>query len=157
MPKPIVTKSALGEIAGYVLPAKCGVDKVIFPNAGLSDHVAVLSLSRSHTERLLASAPWKVGGLLTAPNRPLVWAAGFDWAALVEAAKPWTDLGARLIMAEKLDQSDPKVAKAQASSVLDQLHTVLEVLQVLRTITTEGYFEGPALVSHTLVEYRDVK
>jgi hypothetical protein len=157
LPKPTVTKSKMGEIAGWTVPAQCGVDKAIFPNAGLSDQAAVLTLSRSHTERLLSSAPWKVGGLLASPNRPLVLAAGCDWAGFVEAAKPWVDLGARKVMAEKLDQSDPDAAKVQAAAVLGQVHTVLEVLQVLRTITTEGYFEGAALVSHTLVEYRDVK
>jgi hypothetical protein len=158
LPKPTVTKCKLGEIAGWPVPAKCGVDKAIFPNAGLSDQVAVFTLSRSHTERLLASAPWKIGGLLMSSlNRPLVVAAGCDWAAFVAAARPWADLGAEKVMAEKLDLSDPAAAKAQATAVLNQVHTVLEVLQVLRTITTEGYFEGPALVSHTLVEYRDVQ
>jgi hypothetical protein len=157
LPRPTVTKCKVGEIAGWPVPDKCGVDKAIFPNAGLSDQVAVFTLSRGHTERLLASSPWKIGGLLSSSNRPLVLACGCDWAAFVDAARPWVDLGARKVMAEKLDQSNPDAAKAQASAVLDQVHTVLEVLQVLRTITTEGYFEGPALVSHTLVEYRDVK
>ena len=87
LPKPTVTKCKLGEIAGWPVPAKCGVDKAIFPNAGLSDQVAVFTLSRSHTERLLASAPWKIGGLLASLNRPLVLAGGFDWAAFVDAAQ----------------------------------------------------------------------
>jgi hypothetical protein len=127
LPKPTVTKTTLGEIAGYPLPAECGVDKVIFPNAGLSDHLAVLSFSRNHTERLLASTPWKIGGLLASSNGPLLLAGGFDWAALVEAARPWADLAAQKVIADKLQQADPEAAKAQLSAVLKQLHAVMDV------------------------------
>jgi hypothetical protein len=36
------------------------------------------------------------------------------------------------------------------------VHTVLKVLQAIRTCTSESYFDQGALVSHSMVEIRDV-
>ncbi len=40
--------------------------------------------------------------------------------------------------------------------ILDQAHTVLDVLKVVRTIVSQTYLEGDAMVSHAEIEIRDV-
>ncbi len=40
---------------------------------------------------------------------------------------------------------------------MDQVHTVLTVLKVVRSVTAEAYREGNAVVNHTMVEIRDVE
>ena len=48
-------------------------------------------------------------------------------------------------------------AKAQAPAIKSQVNTVLDVLSVLRRITSETYEENGVMVTHTLTEIRDVK
>ena len=53
IPRPRVYNLRQGTVYGYPLPAEWGVDSRVLPNAGLSEKVAVLSLSGKHTLRLL--------------------------------------------------------------------------------------------------------
>ena len=145
-----MTESSAGTIYSFPLPEEWGVDKQIVPNFGLSDKVAVLSASHAHTQRLLKQTPLGVGGVLADAGRPLCAAGWLDWAALMEAAAPWVDFAARQAMAEKGIDED------QQKAILGQVHTALDVLKVLRSITNESYLDGDALVQHTLVELRDV-
>ena len=138
------------EVFSYPLPKAGGVDRRIEPNAGLSPKVAVLSISKDHSRRLLAPRPLEAPGVLRPLDRPRAVAVVFDWPALVEAATPWIDLAV-----EKINEEND-TDEAQAAEIVDQVHTVLEVLKVLRTVTSETYVEGDVLVTHTLVEIRDV-
>ena len=70
-----------------------GVDNHIQPNAGLSEKVAVLSLSGKHTLRLLQETNPKIAGLALPTNRPLAAAGGLDFVALINAATPWVEFG----------------------------------------------------------------
>ncbi len=151
IPEPEVTTDSAGTIYSFPLPDEWGVDKQIIPNFGLSDKVAVFSVSHAHTGRLLKQTPLGVGGVLADAGRPLCAAGWLDWAALVEAAAPWVDFAARQAMAEKNIDED------QQKATLGQVHTALDVLKVLRNITNESYLDGDALVHHTLVEVRDVE
>ena len=118
--------------------------------SAISDKVAVVSASHDHTERLLKATPLGIGGVLGKADRPLAAAAWFHWAALVEAAAPWADFAAEQIMAAK------DVDEAQRKPIADQVHTALDVLKALRTISNESYLENGVLVTHTLVEIHDV-
>lgn len=51
---------------------------------------------------------------------------------------------------------EPRKPKARKASVMDQVRVVLKVLKVIPAITGETYREGDALVTHTLVEVRDI-
>ena len=42
------------------------------------------------------------------------------------------------------------------AAIAAQVHTVLDVLKVLRTVTSERYIEDGVMVGHTLVEIRDI-
>lgn len=151
IPEPQVTDSSEGKVYSFPLPEEWGVDKQIVPNVGISKNVAVISTSPGHTARLLKATPLSVGGLLVETDRPLAVAGWFDWAALVDLATPWIEYS--------FEQSPnlENVGEDQRQSVVDQVHTTLDVLKVLRTISGQCYFEDGALVSHTLVELRDVE
>ena len=137
----------------YPLPDKWGVDKQILPNAGLSDKVAVLTISRDHSRRLLAEKPPTVAGRSIPTDRPLAGAAMIDVAALVDLVTPWIDFGVHTAIER---QSGGPGSQGKAAMILDQVHTVLDVLKVVRNVTVQTYMEGDALVSHAEIEIRDV-
>ena len=83
-PRPKSAQLPEASIFSYPLPDQWGVDKNIIPNAGLSDKVAVLTLSTTQTDRLLKEMPLKVGGVLAKTDRPLAAAGWFDWTELIE-------------------------------------------------------------------------
>ena len=147
--KPI--EGPLGTIYSFPLPKEWGVDEKIVPNIGVSDEVLVVSASRDHTERLLKSTPLAVGGVLEKTDRPLATAVWLNWAALVDAAAPWVDFAIEQTAAAK------GVGEDQQKAIAQQVHTGLEVLKVLRSISSESYLEDDVLVSHTLTEIHDVE
>jgi hypothetical protein len=156
LPKPQSTKTPSGTVYYYQPPADWGLDKQFALSMGLSDKVATFAVSNQHAERLLKATPLAVGGVLADANRPLAMAVCFDWAGLVDAAAPWIELGVN-----ELVKHEPKVAEFLGSepgkpSVTDQLRTVLTVLKTLRTITAESYLEDGLLVTHSLLEIRDI-
>jgi len=151
IPELQATQSASGAIYAIPVPEELGLDAKIAPNFALSDGVAVLSLSRDHSERLLKSMPLSADGLFERVARPRAMVVWFDWAALVRASAPWVEYALDQIASEKDMSADQKAAIAQ------QVQTVLEVLQALRSITSESYFDGDATVTHTLLEIRDVE
>ena len=151
VPEPKVVEDSSRTIYSFIPPGTWGVDEKIEPNIGVSDKVAVFSASRNHTERLLKAAPLDIGGVLGSADRPLAGAGWVQWAALVKAVAPWADFAAEQIMTAK------EVDDAQRKPVTDQVHTVLDVLQTLRTVTSESYLEDGVLVTHTSAEIRDVR
>lgn len=135
------------------LPSEAGIDERIAPCLALSDDVAVLSLSREQAKRLLNPAPLNVGGALAKPDKPRAAALVLQWAALLDTAKPWIEVGAE--QAIKENHLTPE--EAQEMKIRPQVQTAVALLQVFRTLTGETYFEQDALVRHHVVELRDVK
>ncbi len=172
IPKPKTIETPVGTVYAYRFPKELGVDRRIALNAGLSDNVAVLSMSRPHTVRLLTETPLETPGVLDAET-PLISAGVFDWAGLVDAATPWIELAARQIVLETTRRDDRKMMPDEKSDpaeplppaddnprmafVLDQVDTVLEVLKCLRRVTSRTYVEDGATVRHTVTEYRDLE
>ncbi len=145
IPEPQSTKGSDGTVYFFPLPSEWGIDKQIAVSLGLSDKVATIAASNQHTDRLLAAKPLAVGGVLADPNRPLAAAAAFDWAGLIDGLTPWVEMGV-----DALVKAQPDVAKALGSesgkpSVMDQAHTVLGVLKVLRTCTGRDVHRGRAV------------
>jgi len=158
IPEPKVKETDDGTDYSYPLPKELGVDRKIVPTFGLSDSVAVAALSRGHAQRLLAAKSLGTGGLLTDTARPRAVAFLLDFAGLIEAVRPWAEFIAREAIREQMGISEDssEQEKAQAESIVEQVHTVLDVLKVLRTVTAETHFDRGAMITHTLTEIRDL-
>lgn len=166
----------IGDISGaiywYKLPDEIGIDSQLTPNAGLTQKVAVLSLAPKHTIRLLSKTPLMAtaGGPLADRNKPLASAVYFSWTGLVDAVTPWIDFavnqfapnpagaGAAFLLADDSARSQLALAtnNQAGNPVLDQVHTVLEVLKSLRTIESATYQENGAMVTHSLSVIQDL-
>jgi hypothetical protein len=147
-PEAKVEKIAGGSLYAYPLPDQWGVDKNIIPNAGISDNVAVITLSTAQTDRLLKETPLKVGGVLAKTDRPLAIAAWFDWTELVGAVTPWVNYA--------LEQIPEEQMAGQKQLVISQARTILEVLSTIKCFTSETYIEDNTLVHHSLLEIHDL-
>ena len=149
IPDPRIEPHPGAKLYSYALPVEWGLDKQIVPNAGLGAGVAALSLSHDHTLRLLRQQPLTSGGVLADAARPRAMTVVFDMAGLVEAVKPWIGLAFDHAAADQ-------PAGGEVAAVRQQVDTFLEVLQTLRTFTSESYFEDGVLVTHGMVEIEDV-
>jgi hypothetical protein len=153
LPEPETRLVGKSTLYYYPLPEVLGLDKKLLPTAGLGEKVAVLTMSQEHAVRLLTATPSKlaVGPVevrdrplaLEVRNRPLASAFHFYWAKLVGAVSPWVEFG--------MDQGR---APADAR---DQVMTILEILQVLRSHSSATYFEDSALVTHSETFFRDLE
>jgi hypothetical protein len=143
IPKPQVEKGSESTLYSFPLPEKWGLDKRVVVTLGLSKSVLAIAANHDHAQRLLATTPLAAEGVLSDASKPRACAAVLRWAALVDAATPWVEEAVR-------QQAKPP------EEVMQQVHTVLEVLKVLRTVTVESYAEGDALVSHAITEIHDV-
>lgn len=148
---PTVAKGAAGTLAFYPIPEELGLDPQVVPTAGLSKKVAVLTLSRGHTERLLKPTPMKFdGGPLADLSQPLAAASGVDWPTFVDAIAPWVEFAVQ-------SANVPPFPPGPNGDVIKQVKTVLEVLQVYRGTTSATYAEDGVLVTHTELVLRDLK
>jgi hypothetical protein len=151
IPEPKTVSGKNGKLYAYPLPEGWGVDKQIAPHMAVAKDVAVVAMSQAHAERLLKATPLKVGGVLKDPKRPLAGAAWLRWSGLIDAIAPWVNLGTKQ---SAMPQVETPVRWADVAS---QTPAVLELLKVLQTISSESYVEDEALVTHTLLEVRDIK
>jgi hypothetical protein len=159
IPAPKTKKLTGGTLYYYPLPEELPIDKRILPNAGLGEKVAVLTITEDHSKRLLASTPLKVRhGPLADPKKPMSQALYFNWAELVTALGPWLELAikASLIVHEVALADEGKDLEKHLEGILKQVRTGLEVLKVLRTVTSATYLEDGAWVTHTETVIRDL-
>ncbi len=151
IPEPKAIEADGRKIYVYRLPEEWGVDEQIAPHLAVSDGVAVVAMSQNHVERLLKATPLKVGGVLKHPTRPLAGAAWLRWSGLIDAARPWVNLATK-------QAADPQVeTPVQLYQIASQAPAALEVLKVLQTVSSESYLEDQAMVTHLLLEIRDIK
>jgi hypothetical protein len=146
---PKVTQSADNAIYSYPLPPEWEVDENLVPNAGLSENVAVLSLSLDHTGRMLKKTPLTTGGVLVKTDKKLAAAAWFNLVDLLDASRPWIDY-----CFQRVDESQ---LGGDRAAVVGQVHAVLDVLKCYQGVTAECYLEDDYLVTHSLAEIHDVK
>jgi hypothetical protein len=147
LPAPKITKNADGEVATYAFPKEWGVDAQIAPTFALSQKVAVVAFSSAEAQRLLKATPLAAGGVLADPKRPRAMALVCNWAALVDAATPWVEFG--------LEKAAASMGQQQ-EMIAVQVRTVLDVLKVFRSATSERYVDGGVVVEHARAEYRDL-
>jgi hypothetical protein len=148
IPRPKLAKTDAGEVYTYAAPKDWGLDERITLALGLSDTVGVIASSKEHAERLLKSTPPELGGLLQKTGKPMAVAAVFDWAGLLTASQPWIDLAVNTYVTGS--DSEKELTRTQ-------VQTVVDVLKVFSKLTAVTYFEDEVLVTHTLLEIRDVE
>ncbi len=148
IPRPHVYNLRQGTAYGYPLPAVWGVDSRVLPNAGVTEKIAVLTLSGRHTVRLFNETEPKIAGLALPTDRPLAAVAGLDFAAFVDALTPWVDFA--------LDKGTAHLPPKDAEMVREHAKTALEVLKVFRGSVSETYVEDKVTVTHTRTEFHDI-
>jgi len=162
IPDPQVRSIRSGTIYSYPLPRDLGIDNQLAPGAGLGSHVAVLTISPQHTAELLSPTPFEAEGPAADSKRPLASAVFFDCAGLIEATTPWIEYGVRAVYAKthegegvglQVGGHDPDELK----KTLAQVRSGLEILKVLRTVSSATYVEGKTFVTHTEVHIRDIE
>ncbi|MCC7087419.1 MAG: hypothetical protein IT427_20645 [Pirellulales bacterium] len=172
LPKPetreVKTDAGMGTIYYYKLPEEAGIDAQLTPNAGLSERVAVLSISPKQSARLLQDTPLTAGsdGPLSDRSKALESALYFNWAETVDAITPWAEYAVHQFVdaynqpnsEDEGDQSPNAEAgdEATAKEYLEQLRTVMSALKCLRTYQSASYPEGDATVTHSATEFKDV-
>jgi hypothetical protein len=147
IPPPQTRKLKAGTMYFYPLP-EIGLEKKLLPNAGLTDKLAVLSISQEHTERLLAATPLKTdSGPLADSKRAMAGAMYLDWAGLMDTFYPWVNFGVGI--ASGGDEDKQKDTMKQVTDVFD-------ILKCLRSYSSATYLDGRALVTHGETVWRDL-
>jgi hypothetical protein len=164
----VKTAAGTGTVYYYKLPEQAGVDAQLTPNAGLSDRVAVLSVSPKQSERILKDAPLQVisGGPLSDRSKPMATAMYFNNAELIDKLTPWAEFAVKQVVgamqaagAEEGDEDAKPAATGDdpmTKSYIEQVHTVMDLLKCIRTYESATYPEGGAMVTHSVTEIKDV-
>ncbi|MEA1950752.1 MAG: hypothetical protein U9N87_05175, partial [Planctomycetota bacterium] len=152
--EPTVQSTDVGTICSIELPEQAGLDKQIGLYLGFNESVAVFATNEAQTKRLLAKTKLGVGGVLTEPGRARSQAVSFNWPDTLTAAMPWIEFGLKMAAAKHMDPDD---IETQYQIIKPQLGTLVEVLSVVRGITSETCVKDGVMVTHVLTEIRDVK
>jgi len=96
IPSPLVTDEQWGKIYQFALPPELGIDDQLAPNAGLSKHLAVVSLAPQTTARLMLEQPLQSEGYRVDVKRPAGAIAYFNFPGLVDLIEPWVNYGVEL-------------------------------------------------------------
>jgi hypothetical protein len=145
-PKEFNTRN--GKLWGYALPAEAGIDTRVMPNAGLSEKVAVLSMSGRQSQRLLGESDPVMAGIKLSTSKPYGAVAALDFTALLDAAAPWVDLA----LAKSAEQGTPE----NADMIKQHVKTAMEVLHCYHGTVAVTYQEGKVTVTHSRSEFKDV-
>ncbi|HEV8062870.1 MAG TPA: hypothetical protein VGP68_23525 [Gemmataceae bacterium] len=142
-----------GTAYSYPMFGQLGLDPQIMPAAGLNDKVAVLAFAPDHVSRLLTATPLKVeGGPLADLKKARAAASSFNSPALIDLVAPWVEYAAKTAQESNGGQPDAQTMKG----LMEQLHTVLDIMKVFKGSTSSTYFEGDAIVTHSETVVRDI-
>jgi hypothetical protein len=144
IPAPEMQRLERGTGYFYRLPAKATVDRQITLNAGVSEKVAVLSISQRHTERLLKPTPVQWSGPLADLKRPLSGASYINWVGICDFVEAWANEGLRVAALNA-----PPAAQPAMKENMKTFATVLEILKVFKSTSTVVYVENDATVTHS--------
>lgn len=162
VPEPEKAKVEGGTVWSFALPGS-GIDEQVRPSIGVGEEAAVFSLVTTQAGRLLAQAPLETGAQLSKFEEPLAGAAALDFAALVDAVKPWILYATRFgCVQQKEGEVDPDLELSaddendQAKDALQHVNVVLEVLKSLRVAVAETTITDEAVVMHWRNVIRDM-
>jgi hypothetical protein len=141
---PEMEKTKAGTLYLYPLPESAGLDRQFKPTGGVGKSVAVFTLSRSHTERLLTPTPLK--SKPPTGRKDLLGFAHFDFPALLDAVVPW---------AEAMPEVAPPESKEGVRKYVKDLLAALELLKAFQGFSSATYLDGDILVTHSQVNCKD--
>jgi hypothetical protein len=142
----------------YMLPKDWGVDKRVAPNVGLTKTVAAASLTPLHTKRLLEKTSMAASGpLAQRKDKPLVSAAGFNFAALVDATMPWIEYAATNLGGAELPIQEPPGDFGAPADMMAEVRKVAEVLKCFRGYSSVTYREGNVEITAGQWHFEDLK
>jgi hypothetical protein len=154
IPPPQTLKKTAGTLYYYPLPEDFGLEDRVAPTAGLSATVGVLTLSHEYAERLLTEKPFQTRDTAFDTKRPLLSAAIFNWASIVDTLVPWAEFAAgSLVIAPEGQEAQ---AKAMLKAVTSQIRTIAEVVKVYKGTTTATYVEDGKLITRSVSIIRDL-
>jgi hypothetical protein len=143
LPEPEKSSINGGEMFYYTVPA-IAADKRLQPNAAISSSLLALSLSKEHSERLLATT--KPSDEFLRTDKPLAAAMTINWPALVDTGFAWAEAGAQ---ARGAPPEEVKTAREFA--------TLLKVFRGYHSITyVEDRPNGQAFVTRSETLFQDV-
>jgi hypothetical protein len=147
IPAPETKKGKAGELFFYSLPEAVPLDPQIKITLGLNPKVAVIAISQSHTDRLLADTPPQIhAGPLADMKRPLESVVYADWAGLITVISPWVEMGMQTV------EPFVRIAVGEAAGKEDlatQTRNFFNILKVFRHTTSATYFENGRWVTHS--------
>jgi len=156
LPEPKVKSSAGGDLYCYEAPEEWGLDKNLALCAAVGKNVAVLTLSPAEAEKILATKPATLAGRKLDSQKPKAAVGVCDWAATIEAIRPWANYASDVIIQQKL-RDQPEVAKTQGQYVREHIKVICDVLATLKTVETEIRHEDDAEVTHAVYRFQDLK
>jgi hypothetical protein len=145
IPRPKVETKGGRAFAHYPIPEGWGLDEQFRPTGGLSDKVAVLTLSRGHADRLLTETPLAAGLAPFAARKTPDSAFYLNWAGVIDAVAPWVEFGVGAAAAEGDVQRNVEVARK-----------VLGALKIFRKYGSVTYRENGATITHSEAVFQDI-
>jgi hypothetical protein len=135
-----------GTLYLYPLPKEAGADKQVLPAAGVGRHLAVFSMSKEHTRRLLQPTPPRFGpGLLSDKKEPVA-LAFLDFPRVVDTALPWVEVVSSLLPGTDMKEKEKQVA---------EMRSALELLKVFRGFQSVSWVEDGVLVTRSRLVFRE--
>jgi hypothetical protein len=154
IPAPDKDKGKNGTLYSWKLPEDAGLDKQFVPTAGISKGVFVITLSKEHTERLLARTRLDVKGLPA--KHKLVGVTVLNFPALVDAVMPWVDHGLNTFVGAPDDPESAKKLKAQTAMWTKQAQEFARIARCFQGITSASYLDNGRLVTRTRFYFQDL-
>lgn len=145
LPPPQMAAVNGGEMFFYPLPPGL-VAQPLLPNFAVSNNVAVLTLSREHSERLLKSTPPADEFLRRHAGQPLSGAFALNMPATLDFLMAWLEYGIH---------TSGGMPKQTREDQVRQIREVVNLFKVIRGYSSVTYFEGGAEVEHAEIVVQD--
>jgi hypothetical protein len=152
VPSPQVRETSGGQVYWYQVPPEAGADPQLQPAVGVSKNVAVLSSSIKQVERVLAATPLATKSTVIAERKTAGAALHFDFAATIDALRPWLELAIAHHDSENEDENKP-----DAKFIIEQVRAGAEILKCYRGTTSVSYLQDGATVTHRESIFEDLK
>jgi hypothetical protein len=137
----------------YPFPANWGLNDELALSAALSEEFVAFALLPELAARLIEEHPLDAYGLLENPDRPLASAVIFDFAGLIEAARPW--VGYFVALSQEVEPAEADQQEG-VRMVDQQIQSLLDVAACFRGGAAVTYREGNVFITHSKTFFQDL-